>query len=104
MKTITPISFKLFNPDGSELSEDDYRYCRVRWYVPSTSMIIPSSDLTNKTFEYTISPTYSPTKTDNYINLRVAFKDKIFTETVNLKFVKEGELGTNGSKYTALIK
>lgn len=104
MKTITPISFKLFNPDGSELSEDDYRYCRIRWYVPSTSMIIPPTVLTSRTFEYTISPTYSPTKTDNYINLRVEFKDKVFTETVNLKFVKEGELGTNGSKYTALIK
>ena len=48
-------------------------------------MIIPSSDLTNRTFEYTISPTYSPTKTDNYINLRVAFKDKVFTENSNQK-------------------
>jgi len=59
--------------------------------------------VTDKELKYTIDSLYNSKATRNYIILKVTFKDTVLTEEANLKIVKEGESGTNGSRYSGLI-
>lgn len=53
---------------------------------------------------YQIQSRYDSGKTNNTIQLEVTYKGYILTASTNFTFTKEGELGTNGTKYTARIK
>ena len=50
---------------------------------------------------YQIQSRYDSNKTNNNIQLEVIYKDYILTANTNFTFTKEGELGTNGTKYVA---
>ena len=116
VKEILPLSYRLFKEDGTELSETEYQYCTVQWKVPKNSMIKLKTTATHSDdnydyiigngkvdVNYTIIDTYNVKKIDNSIILTVNFNNNIFTEVANIKFLKDGESGTNGSKYAAII-
>ena len=115
---ILPISYRLFKPGGIELTENEYKYCEATWYVPIDSMIIPKKEtgkeilndgeyyiIKESILNYDIAALYNARKDKNFVKLKVKFLgcDTEVTETANIKMVKEGESGTNGSKYTAVI-
>lgn len=109
---ITPLSFRIFRPDNTEISEEERKYCKVLQTVPKNSLFkFPTATehnddyylITDKELDYGIADVYNAKKVDNYVTLSIEFKDIILYQTVNLKFVKEGEIGTNGSRYTAVI-
>ena len=113
---IQPITFKIYKNDGSEFNEVEYLYCNTTWRIPVNSMIRPKTGTYTKDdnyyyikgqgiipVNYTIADTYNVKKSDNTIILEVDFRGTILNEAVNIKFLKDGESGTNGSKYTAVI-
>ena len=117
IKQIPPLSFKIYKNDGTELTETEYLYCKTTWKVPKNSMIKLSSQYTLEDEQYyyiegqgqidvyyDIINTYNVKKNDNNVFLTVEFNDNILNEVANIKFLKDGESGTNGSKYTAIIK
>jgi len=64
----------------------------------------------NRTLSYNISNTYDKSKEDNIIFIEAYFKGSTrdnaegFTEgSAILRFLKDGESGTNGSKYSAIV-
>ena len=125
IKTIDPIEITLFKEDGTELTSDEYKVVDIKWLVPIDSMItLTASQKTDTTtnpgyytisgkypvnnkLSYGISNTYNKNKLDNTILIQATappavLKEKV-TEAVNLRFLKDGEGGTNGSKYSAIL-
>lgn len=119
--SIAPISIRLFKPDGDEFSESEYAVTVVEWLIPINSMIVfnqswKTDDTTNpgywtikgsynsfNSFPYSIANVYDYSKTDNIILIHAYLKDTKVDNVARLRFLKDGEGGTNGSKYTAII-
>ena len=111
---ILPLKFKVFKPDGTELTADERKYCKYYWLVPNKnhSLIIPEDvgievdkyiRIDAEEFKYKIEDIYNPKRIENYVILHIDFLDNHLVEEANIKIVKEGENGTNGSKYTGTI-
>lgn len=71
---------------------------------PSDNSSISRWVLSNQAqLAYRIQNEYDPNKILNDIILEVDYKGKHLTASTHFTFTKEGELGTNGTKYTARI-
>lgn len=110
IKSILPLKYKVYKPGGVELTDNEYNYCKTEWLVPINSLLIVEGEtvgeykrVNSPELTYKISDVYNPKKTDNYIILNVKFQDQELSQVANIKMVKEGESGTNGSKYTGVI-
>lgn len=121
IKTIAPISIRLFKPDGDEFSEGEYAVTTVDWLIPINSMIVISNSLktdstTNpgywtihgsyeslKSFSYSIANVFDKNKTDNSIIIKAYFKSNEISNVAHIRFLKDGMSGTNGSKYSAIV-
>ena len=128
MRTIPPITYRLYDDKGIELTESEYEFCHTVWKVPKTDycmihvdknmnelLVGENSEYYDEYYDvyesngrfgipYGIANMYSFHKQDNSILLEVKYDNKVLTATANLKFLKEGESGTNGTKYTAIIE
>ena len=110
---IEPITFKIFKQDGTEFTKDEYGVCDVRWVVPRESMfVIPESGaaadeenyyITTNSLVYKIGDRYDANKAVGEITLTVNFQGEVLQAKPRIVFTKDGENGTNGSMYTALI-
>ena len=121
-RTIDPISFKIYKPDGTEFSEQEYMYCKTVQTIPKKysmfknvssdngqvttsddkeTIYIKGTGIVNVRYE--INDVQDPKKTKNYMALSISFNDMILNDIVNITFSKEGELGSSGSKYAAVI-
>ena len=123
---IDPISIAVFKENGIELTSDEYKVTTITWLVPVNSMFVLSSaqksDTTSNPGYYTISgkyingystlfyniaKSYNKRKLDNTIIVKATAPSSVLKEVVsnvaNIRFLKDGESGTNGSKYSAII-
>lgn len=121
IKAINPIEITLFKPDGTEFTSDEYAVTKIEWLVPVNSLIkldaaqktdtasnpgyytISGSYNNYKSLSYDIANTYNKKKNDNTIFIKAYFRDNIAEGVANLRFLKDGESGTNGSKYSAIV-
>lgn len=121
IKAINPIEITLFKPDGTEFTSDEYTVTKIEWLVPVNSLIkldvaqktdtasnpgyytISGSYNNYKSLSYDIANTYNKKKADNTIFIKAYFRDNIAEGVANLRFLKDGEGGTNGSKYSAIV-
>ena len=116
IKTIMPLTQTIYKPGMIELSESEKQNCKVTWYIPKNSLIkvkdaedggdyqVIKQNSKNSQLNYTIADVYNPNKTDNTIILKVKVKDDLeLEEEAVIKIVKEGETGTNGSRYTGML-
>ena len=120
VKEISPISFIIKDKNNNELTDIDYNYCVVTWMIPKNSMIIlPSGTIISREdndyyyiihqgkngsdLYYSIRTQYDVSKNNNTILLNIEFKQYSLNESINLSFLKDGESGTNGTKFTAVI-
>lgn len=121
IKAINPIEITLFKPDGTEFTSDEYAVTKIEWLVPVNSLIkldaaqktdtasnpgyytISGSYNNYKSLSYDIANTYNKKKADNTIFIKAYFRDNIAEGVANLRFLKDGEGGTNGSKYSAIV-
>ena len=117
VKEIKPLSYQMFKKDGTELTDNEYEFCDVKWTISKRSMIkIEKLDNITEDEEnyyvtgrgrvevpYTIIPQYNSSKTNNTVLLEVKFDGSTLKATAALKFLKDGANGTNGTKYTAII-
>ena len=121
IKNIAPINVTLFKPDGTEFTADEYSITTIEWMVPINSMIslttaqkvdpasnpgyytIKGNYNNYKSLSYNISSSYNKKKTDNTIIIKAYFKDNVAENVANIRFLKDGESGTNGTKYSAIV-
>lgn len=114
ISTITPLGYKVYKADGTELSEDEYRFCSHTWRVPVNSLMTVDSEtkkedngkyyyeINNNQLAYTIANKFKK-NTDNEVHLTVVFDGIELDERVNIQFLKDGDSGTNGTKCAAVI-
>jgi len=76
------LTFKGISP-----KEDGYYYIKAR------------------TLQYGIADSFDPLKSNNLVTLTVTSKllEKVLQDNVNIIFIKEGETGSNNSRYSGLI-
>lgn len=120
---IKPITFKVYKKDGVEFNESEYALCETTWELPLNSLMefdIPTNSQTSLSadgkyqivygrgrFEipYKIRSVYDVTRKDNTVRVTVKCdrEGHIVKGTTNLTFMKDGDEGTNGTKYAAMI-
>ena len=124
--TIDPIEIKLYKSDGTEFTYEEYAVTDISWLVPINSMIALTSaqqeDTTsnpgyytitgkypyNNKLDYRIATSYNYNKVDNTIIIKASSVSSVLKDTLStiarLTFLKDGEGGTNGTSYSAVVK
>lgn len=125
---ITPITARAYKVDGSEFDENEYNISTITWKIPKNSMIqfepkdkdamrimqlsedstgqyyiISGSYPQFKNLYYSIATTFSRNKSDNVIRVNIKMQDLSIDGLATIKFLKDGESGTAGSKFAAII-
>lgn len=114
---IEALSYRVYKPDGTELTDEEYFQCKYTWKVPKNSMIEVTESFDSKDdnyyyfsgsgnkdeLPYGIARKYNRAKNDNNIILRVDFQGNLLDNIINLHFIKDGDSGTNGTKYSAIL-
>lgn len=123
---VDPIEVRIFKINGQELSPSEYDVVTMTWLVPINSLITLNNNLksdttsnpgyytitgnynTYKRLMYGIANSYNKNKSDNTIIIKAKAPNALFDNTeptavTNLQFLKDGEGGTNGSKYSAIV-
>ena len=125
IKSIDPIGVKIFKEDGSEFTENEYKTVIINWLVPINSMIklttaqkgdtnsnpgyytISGKYPKNKELSYQIEAIYNKNKIDNTVIVQASAPKAVLKNTIsttaNIRFLKDGESGTNGTKYSAIL-
>lgn len=108
--SIRNLSFTLFH-NGEEINQDDLQNGVIAiWKVPLKNTMLEigsnknSSDedykyIIGKTLPIDVSNVYNSSFSNNDIYLILQYKDLVLTTKTNFGFSKQGELGTNGTKY-----
>lgn len=129
IKAITPITARAYKSNGEEFTEDEYNASNITWKVPKNSLIVFNSDnLTEmrlmtlpeddageyyiisgsypqlKNLYYSIASTYSSSRNENTIRVNIKVQDLSIDGLATIKFLKDGESGANGSKFTAIVE
>jgi len=101
---ILPISFNIINKEGLDVTEEILEKSQIEWIVPEdNTLIIANGDLSIRDLIFTIDSFYDKNKTNNEIQLIVTYKEQRLTAYTNLSFIKEGDIGTNGTDYYCVI-
>ena len=116
---IEPLSFKIFDKDGIELTESQYKTVSYTWQIPVKSLINIQkiSNLSSLAkdgyyyidgynqgqLNYSIANVYDRAKADGNILLTAKYDGKEIKDSASIYFTKDGESGTNGSSYTVVI-
>lgn len=126
VSSIEPISFSIYKSDGSELTDIEYKYCKVKYSLPKNTMLKYDLDIFRNDDSFTIAEddtyyyisrqgrfdisydiinSFNHKKLDNTIKLEVNIDNKnIVNGNATIQFLKEGESGTNGTKFSAILK
>lgn len=117
VRNIEPLQYRILKKDGTEFTDSEYAFCKTTWIVPKDSMIRVREGLENTEDEnyfyyqgmgrfdlpYTISHVFQVNNNNNNIQLKVEFNDTFLIALSSFKFLKDGQSGTNGTKYNAEI-
>lgn len=117
VRNIEPLQYRILKKDGTEFTDSEYAFCKTTWIVPKSSMIRVREGLENTEDEnyyyyqgmgrfdlpYTISHVFQVNNNNNDIQLKVEFNDTFLIALSSFKFLKDGQSGTNGTKYNAEI-
>ena len=114
---IRPLYFNLYDELGRQIEDNKIDATNVSWYVPkedtmikvTTTGIIPVEEdgyliySGVKTLDFEIASIYNNKKMNNTIKLSVKYNDRVLTTVSALEFIKEGEIGSNGTDFVCRI-
>ena len=120
VQELYPLSFTLFDDMGKEIAANAIKLKDIEWTVPTSNSLInisaihgrPTSvDSINETATYTnyrelyftIANIYNVNKDRNTIELKIKYKDRVIIAKTDLIFMKEGQIGTNGTDFVCRI-
>ena len=113
--TIKPLQFSIYNELGQQVADNKIAAVDVTWYVPANNTMFkkPNPEPTIedgyyvytgvKTLNFDIIPVYNNKNMNNTIKLVVKYNDRVLVATSELEFIKEGEMGSNGTNYVCRI-
>lgn len=105
---IFPLSFTLYDNQGEAIPSTKIDSSQVQWKIPAANSLIQLKNLTEGAvdgyyyrdtpdLDFNIRSTYAANYTNNQIELTVQYQDLILHASTNLFFIKEGEIGSNGT-------
>ena len=101
---ILPLQFNIINKEGLDVTNEILEKSQIEWEVPTENTLITvSGALTARQLPFTIDNFYDNTKNNNEIKLTVTYKKQKLVAYTNLNFIKEGDVGTNGTDYYCKI-
>lgn len=125
--SIVPLSYTILKPTGEEFLDSEYQYVYYEWTIPKQSMF-SIIGLKNEEYKdeygwqkrednnnfylygygkcqvpYTLATRYNVSRAKSNISLKVAFQDREIMRIVNISFLKDGEGGTNGTSFAAML-
>lgn len=101
---ILPLQFNIINKEGLNVTNEILEKSQIEWEVPTENTLITvSGALTARQLPFTIDNFYDNTKNNNEIKLTVTYKKQKLVAYTNLSFIKEGDVGTNGTDYYCKI-
>lgn len=126
---IKPVEFSIINAaTGEEISKAEYDRVSWVWKVPINSLLKPNlvyfesinqdntSAITkddnyyyihgngaNRSLQYKLASRYNAKSAQSLSSLTITFGNTVLYEDVPIRFSKDGENGTNGTKYTAFV-
>ena len=106
---IKPLTFKIYDSKGNLVLDSNYRgfsSSDIEWLPPEdNTMIIPLDDknVDYSRYYFDISRIYKNNYTNNDIILKVKYDNQVITGSTSFTFVKEGDVGTNGTDYICKI-
>lgn len=101
---ILPLQFNIINKEGLDVTNEILEKSQIEWEIPTeNTLIIASESLTARELPFTIDNFYDNTKNNNEIKLTVRYKKQKLVSYTNLSFIKEGDIGTNGTDYYCKI-
>ena len=131
--TIPTLSFDIYDDQGRIVTPlndtDKIKQCDIQWVIPEEKytmlqwsdaleedmeykdIINPTNNnkisrkvlLDHPTFTFSIKNKFDANATDNNIRLEVKFQNHNLVASTNFTFVKQGQTGTNGTKYISRI-
>lgn len=117
--SLLPITFDVVDDLGNIIEMDDStkeHECTIRWEVPNPEMTLlqfvePVVEEDGKFYiddvaslEYGLSQTWNNNKSLYDIIVTVSYQGYNLTQTTNIRCIKSGDVGTNGSDYVATIR
>ena len=126
---IKPVEFSIISAaTGEEISKAEYDRVSWVWKVPINSLLKPNlvyfesinqdntSAITkddnyyyirgngaNRSLQYKLASRYNAKSAQSLSSLTITFGSTVLYEDVPIRFSKDGENGTNGTKYTAFV-
>jgi len=114
---IKPLQFSVYNEKGQQVEDNKIASTDVSWYVPKENTMLKISDTGIepieekdylvytgvKTLNFEIAPLYNNKKMNNSIKLKVKYNDRVLIANSELEFIKEGEIGSNGTDFVCRI-
>lgn len=124
---IKAIGYRVYDEKGIELTKGGYKSIAFNWLIPINSLIESLDELdkdsddkpiiidnryhvisgegleTSALFNYTIANNFDRNKSDNTLILELNIAGEIITRSIDILFTKEGDMGTNGTTYSASI-
>lgn len=114
---LKPLQFTIYDEFGHEVDDNKISATDVSWYVPKedTMIKVTTTGITPieedgyliysgvKTLNFEIASVYNNKKMNNVIKLNVRYNDRVFNTTSELEFLKEGEIGSNGTDFVCRI-
>lgn len=112
-----PLTFRVNKPDGTELTDSEYLALHYVWKIPKNSLFVVreytdedddykyvrGTDGHDVGLSYGIASRFSPAAADKKLTLTIDFNGTTIEKQVNIIFMKEGEGGTNGTAYAAVL-
>ena len=101
---LLPITFNIINKNGLDVTDELLNKSQIEWSVPTENTLITADgSLQGRFLNFTIDNFYDNTKTNNEIQLIVSYKKQKLISYTGLSFIKEGDIGTNGTDYYCKI-
>ena len=101
-EVIHTIEYDLVWPEGKAAALKD-----IKWTYPKDNTLIENSnvDVENEIISFSIKPKYRQNLTNNTFKVAITtLEGKIYNFEKEIIFTKDGEQGTNGTSYAALIR
>lgn len=100
---IEPLRCSLYTKEGVEVDDKLLDLCTFEWEYPQGSTMIENVNIVKNMLYYNIKDIFNQDYVNNLISVKVRLKESIFETQTNLKFIKQGEMGTTGTIYTCQI-
>lgn len=100
---IKPLKCMLQDADGNEIDESIFSKCKIIWTCPQEKSMMKDFSASLNNLTYTIEDRYDIEKTNNKIGVQVQLDTQYIYKEFSINFIKNGEIGTNGTRYTGKI-